>query len=90
MEMSKANILVVDDEPKVVDIVRGYLERDGYRVSAAASGPQALEEFGRSAPDLVVLDIMLPGLDGIEVLREIRRKFARSRHHAHRPRRGRG
>jgi two-component system OmpR family response regulator len=73
MEMSKANILVVDDEPKVVDIVRGYLERDGYRVSAAASGPQALEEFGRSAPDLVVLDIMLPGLDGIEVLREIRR-----------------
>ncbi len=76
MEMttqSKGRILVVDDEAKVVAIVRGYLEREGYQVVSAASGPRALAEFRRAVPDLVVLDIMLPELDGLDVLREIRR-----------------
>ncbi len=71
--MNKGRILVVDDEPQVIAIVRGYLEREGYQVSAAANGRQALEEFKRAAPDLLVLDVMLPAVDGLDVLREIRR-----------------
>ncbi len=65
--------MVVDDEPKLVEVVREYLEHDGYRVVSAGDGREALERFRESSPDLVVLDLMLPEIDGIEVCRRIRR-----------------
>ena len=65
-------ILVVDDEPPIVDLVRGYLEREGYEVTAAGDGVIGLELARATAPDVVILDIMLPGLDGIEVCRRLR------------------
>jgi two-component system, OmpR family, alkaline phosphatase synthesis response regulator PhoP len=67
-------ILVVDDEPNIVQLVRLYLEGAGFGVVAAGDGPSALEQHARSDPDLVVLDLMLPGLDGLEVTRELRRR----------------
>ncbi len=69
---TKTRILVVDDEPNIVDLVRGYLEREGFEVHAASDGPTALERARDLSPDLVVLDVMLPGLDGIEVCRQLR------------------
>jgi DNA-binding response OmpR family regulator len=72
--MSKRTVLVVDDEPKLVEVVRDYLERDGYRVVGAGDGREALERFRQARPDLVVLDVMLPELDGLEVCRRLRRE----------------
>jgi len=71
--MSKAKILVVDDEPKIVSTVRAYLERDGYDVAQAGDGKTALDIFKRENPDLIILDLMLPEIDGLEVCRRIRR-----------------
>ncbi|MBI2852931.1 MAG: response regulator transcription factor [Chloroflexi bacterium] len=71
--MSRGKILVVDDEPKIVSLVRTYLEREDYQVSDALDGRRALEAFRREIPDLIILDIMLPEMDGLEVCREIRR-----------------
>ena len=71
--MGKRTILVVDDEPKLVKVVRDYLEYDGYRVVSAGDGREALERFREARPDLVVLDLMLPELDGLEVCRRLRR-----------------
>jgi DNA-binding response OmpR family regulator len=65
-------VLVVDDEAPIVDLVRGYLEREGMEVMSAVDGPAALESIRQRAPDVVVLDVMLPGLDGFEVLRRAR------------------
>ncbi len=65
-------LLVVDDEPPIVELVRGYLEREGYEVLSAPDGPRALELARTSSPDVLVLDVMLPGLDGIEVCRQLR------------------
>jgi two-component system, OmpR family, response regulator ResD len=65
-------ILVVDDEPTVREVVQHYLEREGYRVQAAEDGPTALAAFGVRPPDLIVLDLMLPGVDGLEVCRQVR------------------
>jgi DNA-binding response OmpR family regulator len=67
-----ATVLVVDDERKIRDLVRSYLERDGYSVLVADSGQRALEAADRVRPDLVVLDLMLPDLSGEEVARSIR------------------
>jgi DNA-binding response OmpR family regulator len=67
-------ILVVDDERHIVDLVRLYLEKEGYTVVSAADGEEALARHARHDPDLVVLDLMLPKLDGLEVCREIRRR----------------
>ena len=67
-----ARVLVVDDDPMVSDVVRRYLERGGYTVLLAADGPAALDAFHRHGPDLVVLDLMLPGIDGLEVCRRLR------------------
>jgi DNA-binding response OmpR family regulator len=67
-------VLVVDDERNIVDLVRLYLEKEGFEVVAAFDGDQALELHARLAPDLVVLDVMLPKRDGFEVCREIRRR----------------
>src|SRR5919106_6685053 len=67
-------VLVVDDEPMVLEVVSRYLERDGYIVDAAADGAEALEMFERRPPHLVILDLMLPSIPGLEVLRELRRR----------------
>jgi DNA-binding response OmpR family regulator len=68
-----APILVVDDDAKIVRLVRTYLERDGFMVVTASDGPGALEAIELHAPALVVLDLMLPGLDGRAVIRAVRR-----------------
>jgi DNA-binding response OmpR family regulator len=65
-------ILVVDDDPTVSDVVRRYLERAGLAVTLAADGPAGLRAYEAARPDLVVLDLMLPGLDGLEVARRLR------------------
>ncbi|MFF5980496.1 response regulator transcription factor [Streptomyces olindensis] len=65
-------VLVVDDDPTVAEIVAGYLERAGYAVDRADDGPTALTRAAAHRPDLVVLDLMLPGMDGLEVCRRIR------------------
>jgi two-component system, OmpR family, phosphate regulon response regulator PhoB len=65
-------VLVVDDEPTIREIVVGYLERDGFKTLEAADGNRARELLEREAPDLVVLDLMLPGIDGLSVCRWIR------------------
>lgn len=70
------NILVVDDEPTVREVIRRYLERDGYTVREAADGRSALHEIQTNPPDLVVLDLMLPGLDGLTITRQIRQRQA--------------
>ena len=67
-------ILVVDDEPRIVELARDYLEHAGFTVSTAADGPAALDAVRRQRPDLVVLDLGLPGLDGLDVTRELRRQ----------------
>jgi DNA-binding response OmpR family regulator len=65
-------VLVVDDDPTVADVVRRYLERDGYAVLLAGDGETALRLAAEHRPDLVVLDLMLPGIDGLEVCRRLR------------------
>jgi len=67
-------VLVVDDDENIVQLVKMYLERDGYQVWCAFDGATGLEEFRRSRPDVIVLDLMLPGLGGLDVCREIRRE----------------
>jgi DNA-binding response OmpR family regulator len=71
----EALILLVDDEPKIVKLSRDYLEKDGFRVIAAGSGGEALNLARRERPDLIVLDLMLPGVDGWEVCRTLRREM---------------
>lgn len=66
-------VLVVDDEKNLVNLLRGYLEREGFEVHEALDGPSAVEVARRVRPDLIVLDWMLPGLDGPQVLSELRR-----------------
>ena len=68
-----ARVLVVDDDPTVSDVVRRYLERAEYEVVLAADGQGALDAVHTQRPDLVVLDLMLPGIDGLEVCRRLRR-----------------
>lgn len=70
--MKKARILVVDDEPDLVELVRHHLQREHYEVVTAGDGETALAEARRRLPDLVVLDLMLPGIDGLEVCRRLR------------------
>ncbi|MFD4209732.1 response regulator transcription factor [Micromonospora tulbaghiae] len=68
-------VLVVDDDRTVSDVVRRYLEQDGCRVRLSLDGPDALAAAEEEPPDLVVLDLMMPGLDGIEVCRRLRRRL---------------
>jgi two-component system response regulator ResD len=65
-------VLVVDDEPMVREVLARYLEKDGFAVDTASDGVAALERFEAGRPDLVLLDLMLPGVDGLEVFRRIR------------------
>ncbi|MCC5037155.1 response regulator transcription factor [Streptomyces sp. WAC 00631] len=69
-----ARVLVVDDDPTVAEVVTGYLERDGHVVDRAADGPSALARADARWPDLVVLDLMLPGMDGLAVCRGLRER----------------
>ncbi len=68
----KAHILIVDDDPRITDLLRRVLAYEGYSVASAASGSEALNRSLERPPDLVVLDIMLPGLDGLEVAQRLR------------------
>ena len=70
--MPASRILIVEDDPRIAASVRRALTYDGYRVTTAASGPEGLSELRRTAPDLVVLDLMLPEVDGLEICRRIR------------------
>jgi len=70
--MAHETILLVDDEPHIIELARLYLQQEGFQITSAADGIQALAEVERSAPDLIVLDLMLPRLDGWEVCRRIR------------------
>jgi two-component system alkaline phosphatase synthesis response regulator PhoP len=67
-------ILVVDDEPEIVRLVRSYLEQDGYRVVTAYNGEEALYTARHEKPDLVVLDVLMPKMDGLEFTRRVRRE----------------
>lgn len=71
--MAGEKVLVVDDEKKIVELVRLYLERDGYRVITAKDGKDALESARRERPDVILLDLMLPEIDGLEVCRLLRK-----------------
>ena len=70
-EASRGTILVVEDEPTIAEVVARYLERAGYRTRTAGDGPSAVAAALSAPPDLVVLDIMLPGFDGLEVMRRL-------------------
>src|SRR5256884_2671857 len=69
-----ATILLVDDEPAIRELAKLYLEREGFRVETVARGDEALKQVKQHTPALVVLDVMLPGMDGFEVCRQIRRE----------------
>ena len=72
---SRRSVLVVDDEPTIAEVVARYLERAGYDTRTAADGPGAVAAALMSRPDLIVLDIMLPGFDGLEVMRRVREEY---------------
>jgi two-component system alkaline phosphatase synthesis response regulator PhoP len=72
--VSSAKILVVDDEQSILDLVTAYLRREGYEVHTARDGPGGLKAARALKPDLIVLDVMLPGIDGIELLARLRRE----------------
>ncbi len=74
----RGSVLVVDDEPTIREVVSRYLERAGYETREAADGPAALEAVAERAPDLIVLDLMLPGIDGLEVMRRVHERTERS------------
>ena len=73
--MQSATILVVDDEPPILDLIASYLRADGFAVHTALDGPTALAQARATRPDLIVLDVMLPGMDGLEVCRRIQQEF---------------
>jgi two-component system alkaline phosphatase synthesis response regulator PhoP len=73
LETRPEKILVVDDEEHILELVELYLGKEGYKVVSAQDGDAAVERFALEKPDLLVLDIMLPGKDGLDVLREIRK-----------------
>lgn len=70
--MNRAHVLVVDDEPDILELVQYNLAAAGYDVTCAGSGEEALAAAGSSRPDLVILDVLLPGLDGLDVCKTLR------------------
>jgi DNA-binding response OmpR family regulator len=71
-QRARGKVLVVDDEPTIADVVSRYLERAGYETQVAENGSRALEHAAANRPDVVVLDLMLPDIDGLEVMRRLR------------------
>ena len=90
--MSESNrVLVVDDEPNIVDVISMALRFQGFTVEAAGTGADALSQVAAFRPDLIVLDVMLPDMEGFEVGAPARRRARRHADHLpHRPRRARG
>src|SRR5205085_228303 len=78
------SVLVVDDESTIREVIRRYLERDGYAVREAADGHAALDALAEALPDLIVLDVMLPGIDGLSLTRQIRTSKPGAEHDARR------
>ncbi|MDF2959126.1 MAG: winged helix family two component transcriptional regulator [Paenibacillus sp.] len=74
--MSGEKILIVDDEPEIVELIRLYLMKEGYEVLSTDNGPSAFEYMEQFSPDLVILDILLPGMDGIEICRKLRQTYS--------------
>ena len=74
--MSQERVLVVDDEPIVTEVVQRYLAREGYRVTVAADGESALRLARETGPELIVLDLMLPKIDGLEVCQRLRAEYS--------------
>ena len=74
-------IMVVDDDSNICELLRLYLEKEGFEAIIAPNGAKALEMFDTEKPDLMLLDVMMPQLDGWQVCREIRKKSARSEEH---------
>ena len=72
--MSNTKILIIDDEQSILNLVTAYLRKEGYETHTASDGPSGLKAARTIKPDLVVLDIMLPGMDGIELLTQLRRE----------------
>ena len=72
--MAEERILVVDDEPDILSVLVYHLSREGYRVGTAVNGPGALSTAESERPDLIILDLMLPGMDGYQVLRELQER----------------
>src|SRR6266498_4341433 len=72
LDSGNLTVLVVDDEPNIVEVVSAYLKRELFNVVTASDGETALQKVSEVAPDLVVLDVMLPRLDGLEVCRRVR------------------
>ncbi len=70
--MPKENLLIIEDDPDIVELVQYNLERDGFRVNAARDGERGLQEASSSHPNLILLDLMLPGMEGLEVCRALR------------------
>ncbi|GAB4520652.1 MAG: response regulator transcription factor [Anaerolineae bacterium] len=67
-------MLVVDDEPTITNVLRSYLEQEGFHVAVAHDGPSALAQFRSLKPEVIILDIMLPGIDGLEILQKVRQE----------------
>jgi two-component system, OmpR family, response regulator ResD len=74
---TRGTILIVDDEPTIGEVTSRYLQRDGYATQVALDGPSALRAYDAHEPDLVILDLMLPGLDGLGVMRRLRERTRR-------------
>lgn len=72
LQMAKANILAIDDEPDILDIIRMNLEKEGYKVWTAATGEEGLKKAREKLPGLVILDLMLPGLDGLDICKTLK------------------
>ena len=72
--MASGKVLIVDDEPSIINIINAYLKPEGYEIFTASDGNQAVKAAHVFKPDLIILDIMLPGIDGIEVLSKIRKE----------------
>jgi DNA-binding response OmpR family regulator len=70
--MTTRHVLLIEDEPNIMEAIRFFLSRDGWRVSCHADGATAMAEVARIAPDIVVLDVMLPNRSGFDVLRDLR------------------
>ena len=71
--MAKKNIFVVEDEEDILDLIRHHLTKEGFVVATATNGLEAVKAIQRKAPDLILLDLMLPGLDGLEVCRQLKK-----------------
>lgn len=73
--MSKPKVLIVDDEKSIRDMLELYLQRKNFRIFQACSGEEAIESYSRNQPDIVLLDILMPGWNGIQTLTELKRLF---------------